>query len=149
MSSQNEKLLIELLNAEDTTRVKVRFNDTDAMGVVHFKNYMIYFDDGFVSFMNSLNNQNRIEEWVEKGLVIGVKHVDITYENSAKFGDYVIVNTNIEKIGNKSITFFHQLFREKDMVLLAVVKAVRFILDTRTNQLLEIISFFEDFMKEE
>lgn len=43
----------KLLDAKDTTEIKVRFNDTDAMGVVHFKNYMVYFDDGFVSFMNS------------------------------------------------------------------------------------------------
>ncbi|MFX1574353.1 MAG: hypothetical protein ACFFB0_16555 [Promethearchaeota archaeon] len=47
----------KLLANRDSTKVKVRFNDTDAMGVVHFKNYMVYFADGFVSFMNSIRNK--------------------------------------------------------------------------------------------
>ena len=57
MSRNNTDLLDRLLDNKDITKVKVRFNDTDAMGVVHFKNYMVYFDDGFVSFMNSINGK--------------------------------------------------------------------------------------------
>ncbi|GAG82208.1 unnamed protein product, partial [marine sediment metagenome] len=52
MTEAIDLLKKRLLEAKDTTTIKVRFNDTDAMGVVHFKNYMVYFDDGFVSFMN-------------------------------------------------------------------------------------------------
>ena len=47
-------IIEKLLKVEDRTRIKVRFDDTDMMGIVHFKNYMVYFDDGFVSFMNSV-----------------------------------------------------------------------------------------------
>ena len=77
-----EELKVKFLEHKDSTRVKVRFNDTDAMGVVHFKNYMVYFDDGFVSFMNSIRNKKKIEEMIHEGLACGVKHVDITYDGS-------------------------------------------------------------------
>ena len=52
MNDQLTEIQERVLHHQDSTRVKIRFNDTDAMVIVHFKNYMVYFDDGFVSFMN-------------------------------------------------------------------------------------------------
>jgi len=146
MTNREDSLKQKLLKAVDTTTVKVRFNDTDTMGVVHFKNYMVYFDDGFVSFMNSIKNKRYIEEMIHEGLACGVKHVDISYEDSAKFGDYVIVKTRIKKIGNTSLTFNHELFKESDNSLLASVEAVRFVLNLETNKLMNIMEFFKYFL---
>ena len=136
-----------ILSHQDTTRVKVRFNDTDAMGIVHFKNYMVYFDDGFVSFMNSIGGNKPVEQFIDEGIGIGVKHVDITYENVAKFGDYIHVRTSIEKIGNKTFTFLHELFRESDNERVAVVKATRFIMDIETKKLRDVLPFFKEFFE--
>ena len=147
MPKHNNSFRTKLLNTTDTTRVKVRFNDTDSMGVVHFKNYMVYFDDGFVSFMNSIKNKRNIEEMIHEGLACGVKHVDITYEGSAIFGDYVIVKTKIKDIGNTSITFIHELSKESDNTLLAKVEAVRFVLNLKNNKLMNILDFFEHFLE--
>ena len=147
MMESKDSLRQKLLNATDTTRVKVRFNDTDTMGVVHFKNYMVYFDDGFVSFMNSIKNKRNIEEMIHEGLACGVKHVDITYEGSAIFGDYVIVKTKIKDIGNTSITFIHELSKESGNTLLAEVEAVRFVLNLKTDKLMSIMDFLEYYLK--
>ena len=147
MMKREDSLKQKLLSATDTTKVKVRFNDTDTMGVVHFKNYMVYFDDGFVSFMNSIKNKRNIEEMIHEGLACGVKHVEITYEGSAKFGDYVIVKTRIKKIGNTSITFIHELLKESDNSNLAKVEAVRFVLNLKTKKLMNIMDFFKYFLK--
>jgi len=131
-----------ILNHRDNCKIKVRFNDTDMMGVVHFKNYMIYFDDGFVSFMNSLLSPKRIEDTVHEGTVFGVKKVDITYQGSAKFGDYVIINTQIKKIGTSSITFQHEIFRESDKASIVSVECVRLAMELNTNRLLNVVDFF-------
>lgn len=147
MMDAKEELKAKFLAHKDSTKVKVRFNDTDAMGVVHFKNYMVYFDDGFVSFMNSIRNKKKIEEMIHEGLACGVKHVEITYEGSAKFGDYIIVKTEIKKLGNKSITFSHMLYKESDMELLAKVESVRFVMDLKTNKLLNIFEFIDYYLK--
>jgi acyl-CoA thioester hydrolase len=136
-----------LLNFKDKCRVKVRFNDTDMMGIVHFKNYLVYFDDGFVSFMNKFLAPLRVEETVHLGTAFGVKKVEITYEGSAKFGDYIIVETTIKKIGTSSIQFHHNLFREADYVLLATVECTRLAIDIKTNQLVSILDFFSDYLQ--
>ena len=146
MLKVKNKLIEKLVEVKDRTRIKVRFNDTDAMGVVHFKNYMVYFDDGFVSFMNNVLSQKRIEETVHEGTVFGVKKVEITFEGSAKFGDYVIVETQIKEIGTSSITFQHRIFREFDMVLIAKVECVRLAMELKTNKLLNVIDFFANYL---
>lgn len=139
-------LIDKLLEVEDRTRIKVRFNDTDAMGIVHFKNYMVYFDDGFVSFMNNVLSPKRIEDTVHEGTVFGIKKVEIIYKGSAKFGDYVIVETRIKEIGTSSITFYHEIFREIDKILIAKVECVRLAMEIKTNKLLNVIDFFAKYL---
>lgn len=136
----------KLLNLKDRTRVKVRFNDTDAMGIVHFKNYMVYFDDGFVSFMNNFLKPKRIEETVHEGTAFGVKKVDIVYEDSAKFGDYIIVETEIKSVGNSSLTFQHNLYREADNKLIVQVECVRLAMEVSSNKLVKIEEFFRKYL---
>ncbi len=139
-------IIEKLIEVKDRTRIKVRFNDTDMMGIVHFKNYMVYFDDGFVSFMNSVLSPKRIEDTVHEGTVFGIKKVEIIYKGSAKFGDYVIVETQIKEIGTSSITFQHEIFREIDKALIAKVECVRLAMELKTNKLLNVIDFFANYL---
>jgi len=139
----DEQLRKKILTTKDVCRVKVRFNDTDSMGIVHFKNYLVYFDDGFVSFMNNLLSPLRIEETVHQGTVFGVKKVDIIYEGAAEFGDYILVETQVKKIGHSSLTFHHELFKESDKTLLATIDCVRLIMELKSNKLLNVIEFFK------
>lgn len=137
----------KLLELKDRIRVKVRFNDTDAMGIVHFKNYLVYFDDGFVSFMNKVLAPKRIEETVAEGTAFGVKKIDIIYEGSARFGDYIIVETQINDIGNSSLTFQHNLYREADNKLIAKVECVRLAMEIRSNKLVSVNEFLNKYLK--
>jgi acyl-CoA thioester hydrolase len=139
-------LLKELLSAEDSIKIKVRFNDMDAMGIVHFKNYLVYFDDGFVSFMNNIENPVAVESAVKRGIVFPVKKINIEYEESARFGDHIIVKTKLKEIGDKSMTFIHNLFRETDNLLLAKVECVRLVMELSTKKLLNVKEFFADFV---
>jgi acyl-CoA thioester hydrolase len=144
LNNNNRDKLLEL---KDRTRVKVRFNDTDAMGIVHFKNYMVYFDDGFVSFMNNVLSPKRIEETVHEGTAFGVKKVEIIYEGSAQFGDYIIVETQIKNLGNSSITFIHNLYRESDNLLIARVECIRLAMELKTNKLIDVNKFFSKYLR--
>ena len=147
MTDLTAELKERILKFKDVTRVKVRFNDTDAMGVVHFQNYLVYFDDGFVSFMNHISHPKRIEDSVKDGIVCGVKKVNITYEGSARFGDHVLVETQIKEIGKKSITYHHKICKEADKTILAQVDCTRFFMDMKTNELIDVEKFLLDYTK--
>ena len=143
MSELEEKVKKTLFDRRDSTTLKVRVEETDLMQVVHFANYLLYFDQGFVSFMDGI--VQGVSKCVEEGIVFPVKRIEIIYENSAKFGDNVLIETRVKEIGKKSITFLHDLYRESDKVLLAKVESVRLAMDWNTKQLLNIVDFFASF----
>lgn len=140
MTDVKERIKQEILKVKDTIRIKVRFNDTDAMGVVHFINYLIYFDDGFISFMKNI--ENPVESRVKEGIVFPVKKVNAIYEDSAVFGDFVIVETSVKEIGNTSITFTHDIYKESNNKILAKIECVRLVMELKTKKLLNVLEFF-------
>lgn len=144
MSEREDKIKQKLFELKDSTTLKVRVDDTDLMQVVHFKNYLMYFDQGFVSFMDGITQG--VSKCVEKGIVFPVKRIEIIYENSAKFGDTVLIETRVKEIGKKSITFLHDLYKESDRVLLAKVESVRLAMDWNTKTLLNVIDFFANYL---
>lgn len=144
MSELEQKVKKKIFAIRDFTTLKVRVDDTDLMQVVHFKNYLMYFDQGFVSFMDGI--VQGVSKCVEKGIVFPVKRIEIIYEDSAKFGDTVLIETRVKEIGKKSITFLHDLYRKSDNSLLAKVESVRLAMDWNTKQLLNVVEFFADYL---
>lgn len=138
-----ERILNKLLSAKDSFEIKVRFNDTDH-GTVHFKYYLDYFNDGFISFMKNI--ENPVEAAGHGGIIFPVKNLNIIYENPATFGDHVIVETKIKEIDDDSITFLHKIYRESDKAILANVVVIRTVMDLETKELLDVKKFFVDFV---
>ncbi len=147
MTELIEDIKDRFLKFKDSTRVKVRFNDTDAMGIIHFKNYMVYFDDGFVSLMNNIAHPRRIEDTLKEGIACGVKHVDIFYEGNANYGDFIVVESQIIDISDKSITFHHDIYKELDKTLLATVECERYFIDLVSEEMLDATEFLMNFTK--
>ncbi len=145
MSSDKNPIKAKLLQLKDSTTVAVRPHEVDFMRVVHFMNYLVYFDEGFVSFMNLI--LKNIMDVANKGTVFPVKRVDITYEDSARLGDKVIIETNMKKVGKTSMSFSHVLYRESDKTLLAKAECVRLIMDLETKKLLTVEDFFSHYVK--
>ncbi|MHA1468633.1 MAG: acyl-CoA thioesterase [Promethearchaeota archaeon] len=138
-----ERILNKILNAKDSFEIKVRFNDTDH-GDVHFKNYLDYFNDGFISFMKDI--ENPVQTAGLSGIIFPVKNLIIKYENPATFGDHVIVETKIKEIDENSITFLHKIYRESDKGILANVECVRSVMELESKKLLNVKKFFIDFV---
>lgn len=138
-----ERILNKILSAKDSFEIKVRFNDTDH-GIVHYKTYLDYFNDGFISFMRNIKNP--VETATRSGIIFPVKNINIIYENPATFGDHVIVETRIKDIEEKSITFLHKIYRESDKAILANVSVIRCVMELETKKLLDVKKFFIDFV---
>ena len=146
MSSSREELKKKLMDIEDTAEVTVRFSDVDAGGIVHFRNYLIYLDDGFVHLINFFTCNAPFKDLVHREIFFPVRKVDIAYEHSAIFGDIIVVKSKIVHIGNKSFTFYHEMFRKENMRLLAKGNCVRLIVDGKQSKLLNILDFFSSCM---
>ncbi len=125
---------------KDTTEVRVRFSETDAMGVVHFNRYFLFFEEGFVSFLNSLGNSPA--DHLEQDVVFPIVEAHCNYKESARFGDVVEITTRIE-YKTHSLICLHEVYRKSDHRLLAHGKLVRVCLNINTKQKVPVRELFK------
>lgn len=100
------------------SRLRVRFAETDAQGVVYYANYFIYFEVG----RGDLLRQARASWREEPGGGIGrfvVVHAECDYKAPAHFDDELEVESWIDRIGRTSLGFGHRVLRMPDGAELA------------------------------
>jgi acyl-CoA thioester hydrolase len=101
----------------DTT-VRVRYAETDQMGVVYHSNYLIWFEVGRVELMRALGFEyKKMED--EDDCHIVVVDVHCHYENSARYDEVIRIRTRIAEWRNRIVKFSYEIFLDEDSLLLA------------------------------
>jgi acyl-CoA thioester hydrolase len=100
-----------------TVREKVRFVETDMMGVVHHANYFRWFEMGRVEYLRQAGIL--LTDILADGIIFPITDVDCHYKASAKFDDLIEIQTTLENISPVKMVFVYRVVREKDQVLLA------------------------------
>lgn len=99
------------------TRVRVRYAETDQMGVVYHANYLIWFEVGRVEFIRQLGLDYKSME-SEEGCGIAVVDAHVRYRMPARYDDELIVRTQLEAARGAVIRFGYKIVRAADGVLL-------------------------------
>jgi len=98
-------------------RVRVRYAETDQMGVVYHSNYLIWFEVGRVEFMRQLGlDYKRME--VEEGCGIAVVDVHARYRAPARYDDELVIQTILLAARGAVIRFGYRILRAEDRLLL-------------------------------
>jgi acyl-CoA thioester hydrolase len=100
------------------TSVRVRYAETDQMGVVYHANYLIWFEVGRVELMRDLGVEYKKME-AEDDCHIVVADVQCRYCNSAQYDDVLRVRTRIVEARKRTVKFSYEVFRDSDGALLA------------------------------
>jgi acyl-CoA thioester hydrolase len=99
------------------TRVRVRYVETDQMGVVYHSNYLVWFEIGRVEFIRQLGlNYKQMEE--EDGCGISVVDAHARYRAPARYDDELVVETRLLAARGAVIKFGYRILRVADGVLL-------------------------------
>ena len=94
------------------TEIRVRYGETDQMGVVYHANYAQYFEVGRTEWLREFGlTYSRMEE---EGIMLPVVSLTINYKNSARYDDVLKVKTQLEKMPTASIEFEYELRNESD-----------------------------------
>ena len=101
----------------DTT-IRVRYAETDQMGVVYHANYLIWFEVGRVELMRALGIEYKRME-TEDDCHILVADMHCRYHFPARYDEVVRVRTRIAESRNRIIKFAYEIFRDPDGRLLA------------------------------
>lgn len=98
--------------------IRVRYAETDQMGVVYHSNYLIWFEVGRVELMRSLGfDYKRME--LDDDTYIVVADVHCRYHHPARYDEVLTLRTRILEAKTRTLKFGYELFREADRKLLA------------------------------
>ena len=128
---------------EDKTRVRVRFSESDAMGVMWHGNYLKYFEDGRESLGEKLK-MNYVDVY-SQGFVIPIVKIDVNYKSPIYFGEEIEVRTRLLKSRTAKIIFHYEVWNLKTGKLSCVGKSEQVFLKDK-DRTLEL--FTPDFYKE-
>ena len=109
------------------TRLRVRFEETDSMGVVYYAKFLVWMEVGRINLLRDLGLQ--YGEWVKRGFHTPVVQAHADYKASAKFDDEILVQTKVGHIGTRSFRFENQMFRLPEKTLLCLGHTVHALID--------------------
>ena len=114
------------------TRIRVRYAETDQMGVVYHANHFIWFEVGRVELLRQLGFSYRDME-KNDGCLIAVADARCRYKAPAFYDDEIVVRTQIRNIRNSLIHFGYELLRAEDGTLLAEGETTHIVTDPQLN----------------
>ena len=111
--AQKRRPVTELVEIRD----RVRFVETDAMGVVHHANYLRWFEMGRVAYLKEADVY--LNPLMEEGIVFPITDVSCKYRSSGRFDDEIAIETTAEAITPVKMVFNYTVRRLADGVVLA------------------------------
>src|ERR1700760_472481 len=112
------------------TRIRVRYAETDQMGVVYYANFFIWFEIGRVELLRQLGFQYKEME-IEDDCHIPVVEATCRYKSPAKYDDELLLETTVLALRRSVIKFGYRLLRSEggESVLLAEGETVHVFVD--------------------
>ena len=96
---------------------RVRFVETDLMGVVHHSNYLRWFEMARVEYLRRANVV--LPELIAAGILFPITDVQCKFIQSAYFDEIVRVEAELVDFSRAKLCFAYRVFRDTDGVLLA------------------------------
>ena len=112
--------------------VRVRYAETDQMGVVYHSNYFIWFEIGRVELLRSLGFSYR--EMESDGYNLPVVEVRCRYKTPALYDDTLVIRTRIVNLRPSLITFSYQTIRQSDGALLAEGESIHIVVGPKKKK---------------
>jgi len=108
-------------------RVRVRYAETDQMGVVYHANYLVWFEVGRVELMRQRGlDYKRLE--IDEGCWIAVVEATVRYKAPARYDDELIVETRVRSVRGPVIRFSYRIVRAEDRLLLCEGETVHVVI---------------------
>jgi acyl-CoA thioester hydrolase len=115
--------------ATNETRLRVRYAETDQMGVVYHSNHLIWFEVGRVELMRQMGFSYRDMER-DEGRFIAVAEATCRYRAPIFYDQEVLVRTRLKNVRESVIVFSYELLRAEDGGLLAEGETTHIVTDS-------------------
>lgn len=92
------------------TRFHIRYAETDAMGIVHHSQYIVYFEEGRSAYARQRGHP--YSEFEREGFILAVVEVGVNYRNPARYEQFITVRTWISEMRSRTLTFNYEIVDE-------------------------------------
>lgn len=99
---------------ESSSTLRVRYQETDQMGVVHHGNYITWFEVARTDWLRELGTDYRQIE--EMGLLLPVIQVHCEYKQSARYDDVLRIRARMVEYSGVKLTFAYDVYREDELL---------------------------------
>ena len=96
---------------------RVRFVDTDMMGVVHHANYFKWFEVARVAYLRAAGIL--LLDMMQDGYLFPISDVRCAYKEPARYDDCLEISARMLELSRAKMVFSYQVRREKDKAILA------------------------------
>lgn len=110
------------------TQLRVRYAETDQMGIVHHANYLIWFETGRSDFCRDKGfSYKEMEKEDDAFLVVAESYC--RYKSPAFYDDELLIRTKVAELRSRSLRFVYEVFRPSDETLIAEGHTLHLITD--------------------
>ena len=92
---------------EIATRLRVRYAETDAMGIVHHSQYAIWFEAGRSDFFRAANIP--YSECESQGAYFPVTEMFVRFSQSAVYDEEITICTRVSEVRSRGVTFRYEV----------------------------------------
>ena len=110
------------------TEIRVRYAETDKMGIVHHSNYLIWFEAGRSDFCRARGFSYKDMEEKDNALMV-VAETYCRYKSPAHYEDELIIRTKVGEIRSRTLRFLYEVVRPADDELLAEGETLHVVTD--------------------
>jgi acyl-CoA thioester hydrolase len=115
------------------TRLRVRYAETDKMGVVYHSNFLIWMEVGRVELLRQLGFEYSQMENADN-CHIPVVDLRVRYKAPALYDDEIVVHTRLKNARRSLLRFSYQVFRDAGRILLAEGETTHIIVDNKLQR---------------
>ena len=110
------------------SEVRVRYAETDQMGIVHHANYLIWFEAGRSDLCRAKGFSYKEMEEQDNALMV-VAESYCRYKSPAFYEDIITIRTKVGEIRSRSLRFIYEVYRASDDTLLAEGESLHLVTD--------------------
>ena len=113
------------------TEIRVRYAETDKMGIVHHSNFLVWFETGRSDFCRARGFSYK--EMEEDGALMVVAETYIRYKAPAYYEDVLIIRLKIDEVRSRSIRFVYEIIRPDDDSMIAEGETLHLVTDSNNK----------------
>jgi acyl-CoA thioester hydrolase len=96
------------------TQHRIRYADTDQMGVVYYGNYAVFYEIGRTELIRSMGiSYSEIEKM---GVFMPVIELNSKYIRPLLYDDIITIRTTLSEVPSASITFYHEIMNGQGVI---------------------------------